>query len=239
MHTQTNCPHHPQAENWPSSDGDRCAICGRLDDGRDPPREVPLIRTFDSYQRHVCARSGAATGLWKRDLAYFAIALPAEASELAETALLEATDARVVEELGDNLWGVATCADYLGVALSDLARRDARLDGSRVDATRLLHLNAYQEAVACEDVTRQELALSLVVHAGRFADAVKKHLYHGKELDRDELTIHCGYVLRRIANAARAWGVTLEAVANANVAKLRRRYPPDGYFAPRNVECWS
>jgi hypothetical protein len=68
---------------------------------------------------------------------------------------------------------------------------------------------------------------------------VKKHLYHGKELDGEELIMSCGTVLRRIANAASVLSVTLEEVAMANVAKLRKRYPPDGYFNPQTVESQS
>jgi NTP pyrophosphatase (non-canonical NTP hydrolase) len=204
------------------------------------PRETQLVRTLDGYQQHVCERSGATSGLWKRDLTYFAIALSAEAGEFAEAVLLDASNDDLIDELGDNLWGVATCADHLRMWLSDLALRDARDSGCHKHATLLLHMNAYQDAVYPQlDFKIKDVALSLTAHAGRFGDTVKKHLYHGKELDGEELIMSCGTVLRRIANAASVLSVTLEEVAMANVAKLRKRYPPDGYFNPQTVELRS
>lgn len=67
-------------------------------------------------------------------------------------------------------------------------------------------------------------ALGLTTEAGEFADAVKKHLFYGRALDRangiEELGDLCWY----IALAARALDVPLTEVLERNVAKLRARY---------------
>lgn len=68
-------------------------------------------------------------------------------------------------------------------------------------------------------------AMGLCGEAGEFADMLKKHLYHGHPLVRDEASKELGDVLWYIALACDRLGVSLEAVARANVEKLRVRYP--------------
>jgi len=73
-------------------------------------------------------------------------------------------------------------------------------------------------------------ALGLAGEAGEAVELVKKHLYHGAELDRDKLTKELGDVLWYVAATAAARGIDLDAVAEANIAKLRTRYP-EGFSA--------
>lgn len=73
-------------------------------------------------------------------------------------------------------------------------------------------------------------ALGLAGEAGEAVEIVKKHLYHGAELDRDKLTKELGDVLWYVAALAAAAGIDLDVVAEANIAKLRARYP-DGFSA--------
>jgi len=54
---------------------------------------------------------------------------------------------------------------------------------------------------------------------------VKKHLFHGHPIDHDKMVKEIGDVLWYVAFAARAVGVSLDEVAERNVAKLRARYP--------------
>ncbi len=68
-------------------------------------------------------------------------------------------------------------------------------------------------------------ALGLAGEAGELADALKKHLFHGKPLDRDALLKECGDVAWYLAVLASELGFTLEEVFAKNVDKLRRRYP--------------
>lgn len=67
--------------------------------------------------------------------------------------------------------------------------------------------------------------LGLAGEAGEVADLVKKHLGHGHPLDRDQVVKECGDVLWYLAAIASVLGLSLDAIAQGNLAKLRERYP--------------
>jgi NTP pyrophosphatase (non-canonical NTP hydrolase) len=77
-------------------------------------------------------------------------------------------------------------------------------------------------------------ALGLAGESGEFAGSVKKWKYQGHQLDYAHLIEEVGDVLWYCALAARELGVTLEDIANENIAKLQRRYP-DGWDAQRSI----
>jgi NTP pyrophosphatase (non-canonical NTP hydrolase) len=99
--------------------------------------------------------------------------------------------------------------------------------------------NTYQElalltAAALEP--RQRLfnaALGLCGEAGEFADTLKKAEFHGHELDTAALQKELGDVLWYAALACNALGVQLGDVMEANIAKLRQRYP-EGFSSERS-----
>lgn len=68
-------------------------------------------------------------------------------------------------------------------------------------------------------------ALGLAGESGECADHVKKHLFHGHPLDKDKLKKEIGDVMWYVAILSKEIGFPLSAVAEANVAKLRARYP--------------
>ena len=70
-----------------------------------------------------------------------------------------------------------------------------------------------------------DAAAGLAEEAGEALSLVRKHLYQGRELDRDKLEQELGDVLWCLAMTAKAAGTSLEAVAVANVAKLEARHP--------------
>jgi NTP pyrophosphatase (non-canonical NTP hydrolase) len=70
-----------------------------------------------------------------------------------------------------------------------------------------------------------DAAAGLAEEAGEALSIVRKHLYQGKELDRDRLEKELGDVLWCLAMTARAAGLSLEKVAAANIAKLEQRHP--------------
>ena len=73
-----------------------------------------------------------------------------------------------------------------------------------------------------------DAAAGLAEEAGEVLGLVRKHLYMAHPLDRERLTKELGDALWCLAMTARACGITLDEVAEANVAKLRGRYP-EGY----------
>ena len=68
-------------------------------------------------------------------------------------------------------------------------------------------------------------ALGLSGEAGEFADSVKKHLFHGHPLDSDALQKELGDVLWYVALACDSLDLSMADVMQANMEKLRRRYP--------------
>lgn len=98
-----------------------------------------------------------------------------------------------------------------------------------------MRLDEYQAQAAQwakpTDDHREDLAkdaLGIVGEAGEVADLLKKHLYHGVDLDRAKLCKELGDVLWYLAALARHAGLSLNEVAQANISKLRARYP-DGF----------
>lgn len=78
------------------------------------------------------------------------------------------------------------------------------------------------------------LGLGIAGEAGEVADLLKKHLGHGHDLDRDKLKAELGDVLWYVACLADRLGIRLSEVADANVEKLKRRYPY-GFDSARSI----
>jgi NTP pyrophosphatase (non-canonical NTP hydrolase) len=70
-----------------------------------------------------------------------------------------------------------------------------------------------------------DAAAGLAEEAGEALSLVRKHLYQGRALDRDKLEKELGDVLWCLAMTAKAAGLSLEAIAKSNVAKLEQRHP--------------
>jgi len=67
--------------------------------------------------------------------------------------------------------------------------------------------------------------LGITSEAGEIADAVKKWVAYGKEIDRVNLLEEMGDLVHFVTMLCVAQGFTLEQVIMANVNKLRKRYP--------------
>ena len=96
-------------------------------------------------------------------------------------------------------------------------------------------INEYQELAmrtASKDVSKQDALLNSVMglcgESGEAIEIVKKHLFHGRELDRDALIKELGDVAWYIARAADALDVPMEEIFQRNIEKLQKRYP-DGF----------
>ena len=79
-----------------------------------------------------------------------------------------------------------------------------------------------------------DAAAGLAEEAGEVLGLVRKHVFMRHELDRERLVVELGDALWCLTAAAGAVGLSLEEVAAANLAKLRRRYP-DGYSDAASV----
>jgi NTP pyrophosphatase (non-canonical NTP hydrolase) len=71
-------------------------------------------------------------------------------------------------------------------------------------------------------------AAGLSEEAGEILSLVRKHAFQAQPLDDERIMEELGDALWCLAMTARHAGTSLEDIAQANVAKLRARYP-DGY----------
>ena len=79
------------------------------------------------------------------------------------------------------------------------------------------------------------VALGLAGEAGEFADAVKKHLHHGHDLDVEHLRKELGDLLFYLQWGCVRCGTTLGEVAKGNLVKLATRYPA-GFSKQASIE---
>ena len=75
--------------------------------------------------------------------------------------------------------------------------------------------------------------MGLCGEAGEAIDIVKKWMAQGHELDREHLAKELGDIAWYLAEAATALDLPLEDVLQANIDKLKKRYP-DGFRTERS-----
>ena len=95
-----------------------------------------------------------------------------------------------------------------------------------------MQINEYQRLAMTtlnKDLTKKEVLVNSVMglngEAGEVIDLVKKHLFHGHELKKDELIKELGDVAWYLAEAAYALDIDLETILVKNIEKLKKRYP--------------
>ena len=76
--------------------------------------------------------------------------------------------------------------------------------------------------------------MGLCGESGEAIDIVKKWLAQGHELDREKLAKELGDICWYLAETATALDLSLEDIMDANIAKLKRRYP-DGFDSQRSI----
>lgn len=77
--------------------------------------------------------------------------------------------------------------------------------------------------------------MGLCGESGEAVDIVKKHLFHGHELDKEHLVKELGDIAWYLAEAATALEVSLEEVLKTNIDKLKKRFP-EGFDESRSKE---
>lgn len=78
-------------------------------------------------------------------------------------------------------------------------------------------------------------AMGLSDEAGEVTGELKKVVFHSKPLDSEKVAEEIGDVLWYMAALCQTMGVSLGAVAHANIQKLRRRHS-DGGFKPHDQQ---
>ena len=104
-----------------------------------------------------------------------------------------------------------------------------------------MQINEYQRLAMTtlnKDLTKKEVLVNSVMglngEAGEVIDLVKKHLFHGHELKKDELIKELGDVAWYLAEAAYALDIDLETILVKNIEKLKKRYP-EGFSKENSI----
>lgn len=91
-----------------------------------------------------------------------------------------------------------------------------------------MNLDDYQSLALRTASGKQPLihaALGITGEAGEFADAIKRHVIYGQQLNEDNALEELGDLLWYIALACDALGWSMDTIAARNIRKLRVRYP--------------
>ena len=75
--------------------------------------------------------------------------------------------------------------------------------------------------------------MGLCGESGETIDIVKKWMAHGHELDKEHLAKELGDIAWYLAEAATALDMDLEDILQANIEKLKNRYP-EGFSSQRS-----
>ena len=76
--------------------------------------------------------------------------------------------------------------------------------------------------------------MGLCGESGEAIDIVKKHLAQGHALDKEKLAKELGDIAWYLAETATALDLNLEDIFEANIEKLRKRYP-EGFDSERSI----
>ena len=103
-------------------------------------------------------------------------------------------------------------------------------------------INEYQELAmrtVNPDLDKNQMLINSVMglcgESGEAIDIVKKWYAHGHELDREHLKKELGDIAWYLAEAATALEIELSDVLEANIEKLKKRYP-EGFQTKKSVE---
>ncbi|MCI7222646.1 MAG: nucleoside triphosphate pyrophosphohydrolase family protein [Erysipelotrichaceae bacterium] len=77
-------------------------------------------------------------------------------------------------------------------------------------------------------------ALGLAGETGEVVDLIKKHYFHGHQLDKQLLIKELGDVCWYVAQCCQAIDIDMETVMKQNIDKLTKRYP-DGFNSSDSI----
>ena len=119
--------------------------------------------------------------------------------------------------------------------------RDAEIYEICAPTKNELTVNEYQKLAMVSlnrELTQKDILLNSVMglcgESGEAIDIVKKHLFQGHDLDKAKLSKELGDIAWYLAEAATALEMDLADIFQANIDKLRKRYP-EGFDAQRSI----
>ena len=104
-----------------------------------------------------------------------------------------------------------------------------------------MNINEYQKLAMKTlnpNLSKQDMLINGVMglcgESGEAIDLVKKHLHQGHELNKEALIKELGDIAWYLAEAATALDIPLEDILQANIDKLKKRYP-EGFETKRSL----
>ena len=104
-----------------------------------------------------------------------------------------------------------------------------------------MKINEYQELAMTTlnpELSKRDVLINSVMglcgESGEAIDIVKKWMAQGHELDKEHLAKELGDVAWYLAEAATALDISLEDILQANIDKLKMRYP-DGFETKKSL----
>lgn len=95
-----------------------------------------------------------------------------------------------------------------------------------------LAMSTLNQSLSKRDVLINSV-MGLCGESGEAIDIVKKWMAHGHELDKEHLAKELGDIAWYLAEAATALDMDLEDILQANIEKLKKRYP-EGFSCERS-----
>ena len=104
-----------------------------------------------------------------------------------------------------------------------------------------MNINEYQKLAMTTrnpELSGRELLINSMMglcgESGEAIDIVKKHLFHGHELDREKLIKELGDIAWYLAETAWALDIPWEQILQGNIDKLKKRFP-EGFSTQRSI----
>ena len=155
-------------------------------------------------------------------------------------AALSENEVKAVRYLAKHGWKQNVLAEMFGAKNPNLISRvvtGARY-GNVEDASSIIAIYPTIVMKTCNHLgfpeTLSDIGLGLAGEAGEVVDIIKKHLYHGHELDVNELILELGDILYYICWLCLRLGVDFAELCFENMAKLNDRYP-DGFSSEKSI----
>ena len=104
-----------------------------------------------------------------------------------------------------------------------------------------MEANKYQELAMVtlnKEIPQKDILLNAVMglsgEVGEVADLMKKHMFQGHELSKEELINELGDIAWYLAEAATGLNIELDEILSKNIEKLKKRYPT-GFLASKSI----
>lgn len=163
-----------------------------------------IVVTIENYQT-LASRTANNDLEFRDEFANYALGVAGESGEVADLLSRDIVSPEYLKkELGDVTWYISQLCRLLKMEFSYVA----------------LKYNGY-----LQQMDPRVVALLLSKEAGEIADYVKKVVYHGHALENLLLQEKMVKVLNIVEYFCQRYSFTLQEVLQANIEKLRKRYP--------------